>query len=196
MSDLRAKMSHMTTIGRLPRARTVRVVTSSLMCGTVLGLMCAAGHTIIPALADRIGPGAWGYLGTVGVLTALGLAPFMLVTRRPPVRIAVLTATATLAVAHLGGARHWPEQAALYWCVALAVGWVAWRAARYLPVLLTMRRAERLLRRHRSTGEGRVWSARDWEWAYTHLGTPLALDFASKFRRLQSVTPDHPDHRT
>ena len=140
MSDLRARMAGMT------RFRTVRVLSAGLMFIALVSLIYRAEHRTIAALAARIGPGAWGYLGAAGVV-----------------------ATA---------------------------GYVLWRTVRYLPVLLTMRRAERLLRRQRSAGQGRVWSARDWEWAFTHLGTPIALEFAAKFRRLQSVGGDHPDQRT
>ena len=184
----------MTTTGRLPR--TVRVVSAGLVSGALMGVIYGAGHSTIPALAARIGPGVWGYLGVAGLLVALGLTPFLIVTRQSSVRIMVLLGVATLAVAHLASARQWPESGALYWCAAVALGFVLWGAMRRLPVLLTTRRAERLLRRHRSTGQARVWSARDWEWAYTHLGTPIALDFAAKFRRLQSVGGDYPDQRT
>lgn len=76
--------------------------------------------------------------------------------------------------------------AAVVGLVASLLVYLAVRAIVWLRVRLTHRRAAALLRRQRGTGNGdAAWRLRDWEWAYTRLGTRVGFDEAARCRMLQ-----------
>lgn len=160
----------------------------------LLGIACAAvvlaSLTYVVAtgfsvLAHTFGPGTWGYAGAAGFLAVAGPLPFALLNLRLVGRRGMLimeVGAATMALAFVGVARHWPQWSASSALLAAMAVYLVPRAALSLPAHITRWRAVRLLRRQRGTGNDDAWSLKDWEWAYTRLGTPLALDQAARLQ--------------
>jgi hypothetical protein len=153
----------------------------------VLASLAYVMATGLSVLAHTFGPGTWGYVGAAGFLAVVGPLPFTLLNLRlfsRHDRLVMAVDASTMVVACVGVARHWHEWLSLP--AALAVYLVVRAALWSLPARITRRRALRLLRRQRGTGNEDAWSLRDWEWAYTQLGTPLALQQAAWYRWLQT----------
>lgn len=171
--------------------RKLRDVASAVLVVAGLACVVAKGSSI---MAATIGPGWWGYVGAAGFLVVVGPLPFVLLGlfgRRGWLVMAV--GSLTIAVASVGVARHWSGWSAGVWLAAVLLSCIAVREILSLPARMTRRRAVKLLRRQRGTGKTDAWSLRDWEWAYTQLGTPLAIEQAAWYRWLQ--TGPHGDPR-
>ena len=163
---------------------------SSVLFG--LALIIYVMVTGIRMMAGLIAPGIWGYLGVAGYLTLVGPAPFLLLLSRNPRWVVrnlgpvILVGAMTILLALAGSKHGWPAWVAAAWILVLPTGYLVARGLASLPVRLTRRRAARLLRR-RDDGTANAWSVDEWEWAFTQMGTPIALDQAARCRARQSL---------
>lgn len=181
----------MATLVRSEWMQKLCAAVSAVVGVAVIVYVMATGVSI---LADLIAPGVWGYLGVVGFIALIGPLPFLLLNKSIRLfgrsgGLLMLVGALTIAVASVGGDRQWPAWAAALWLAAAPLGYLAVRAILSMPAHLTHRRAAKLLRRHRAVGKGNAWSLTDWEWAYTQLGTPIALNQAAWCRMLQKCAP-------
>lgn len=173
-----------------PVRRQGAIACAVLMFAVIVHVM-ATGVSI---LAGMTGPGIWGYLGAVGWLGLVGPLPILLLGSRGAGRVMTVGAL-TIAAAGVGSEQQWPGWAVAVWLAAVPGGYLAVRAILLLPTRLTHRRAAQLLRSERRTGIDTAWSLRDWERAYTLLGTPTALNEAARCRMLQTRLPHRIQNR-
>lgn len=157
---------------------------SSCLALAVIGYVMVTGFSIV---AGAIAPGLWGYVGAAGFVTFVGPIPLLLFSRHAAAKIMVL-GLSTMTFATIAHHRQWSGWAVAAWLGGLLLAYLIARIILSLPVRLTRRRAARLLRRHRAPGET-AWTLREWEWAYTQLGTKLALDQAAWCRTLRTGAP-------
>ncbi|MFV8169733.1 hypothetical protein [Mycobacterium sp. DBP42] len=149
-----------------------------------IGYVMMTGFSIV---ANAIAPGLWGYVGAAGFVTFVGPIPLLLFSRRSAAKTMVL-GLSTMTYATIAHQHQWPGWTVAAWPGGLLLTYLALRTILSIPARLTRRRAARLLRRHRATGEN-AWTLRDWEWAYTQLGTKLALHQAAWCRMLRTGVP-------
>ncbi len=167
----------------------VRTASSVLLGLALIGYVMVTG---IRMMAELIAPGIWGYLGVTGYLTLVGPAPFLFLLNRNTRWVVrnlgpvILVGAITIALAVAGGKHGWPAWVAAAWILVLPTGYLVARGLASLPLRITRRRATRLLRRH-GDGTTNAWSADEWEWAFTQIGTPIALDQAARCRQRQSL---------
>ena len=151
----------MSTLVRSGWIRKLRDVASAVLVLAGLAYVVAKGISVMAAM---IGPGSWGYVGAAGFLAVVSPLPFVLLGlfgRRGWLVMAV--GALTTAVASVGVERHWSGWPAAAWLPAVLVSYLAVRAILSLPARMTRRRAVKLLRRQRGTGNTNAWSLRDWE---------------------------------
>lgn len=164
-------------------------LSNAVITCVALGVLVYVMATGISIVAAAIAPGFWGYFGAAGFLAFIGPIPLLLLNPRAFARTGgtiLLLGLSTMTYATIAGQHYWPAWAAVAWLGGLLLIYLVVRTIRSIPLRLTRRRAERLLRRHRSTGNQDAWTLRDWEWAYTHIGTKLALDQAAWCRMLRT----------
>lgn len=178
----------MATNARSAAWAKVRTASSLLLGLALIGYVMVTG---IRMMAGLIAPGVWGYLGVAGYLTLVGPAPFLLLLNRNTRWVVrnlgpvILVGAMTIALSVAGGKHGWPAWVAAAWILVLPTGYLVARGCASLPVRLTRRRATRLLRR-RGDGTANAWSADEWEWAFTQIGTPIALHQAARCQERQS----------
>lgn len=159
----------------------ISTAASSCLVLAVIVYVIVTGLSIV---AGAIAPGFWGYVGAAGFVTFVGPIPLLLFSRYAAAKIMVL-GLSTMTFAAIAHQHQWSGWAVAAWLGGLLLAYLIVRTILSMPVRLTRRRAARLLRRHRPTGEN-AWTARDWEWAYTHIGTELALEQAAWCRMLRT----------
>ncbi|MEW2484500.1 hypothetical protein AB0876_33415 [Mycobacterium sp. NPDC049093] len=150
-------------------------------------VLAAIGYVMVTGLsivAGAIAPGLWGYVGAAGFVTFVGPIPLLLFSRRAAAKIMML-GLSTMTLATIAHQHQWPGWAVAAWLGGLLLTYLIVRIILSIPLRITRRRAARLLRRHRATGEN-AWTAHDWEWAYTQLGTKLALNQAAWCRMIRT----------
>lgn len=177
----------MSSTRRSTRAKLSTALTSCLGLAIIIYVMTTGLTTI----AATIAPNMWGYLGAAGYLIFISPLPALLFSTRwftrTGMRIMLIGAT-TITVATLAG-QHRPTWVTATWLATVALAYLAGRLITSIPTRLTHRRAQQLLRRHRATPNETAWTLRDWEWAYTHIGTTRALNQAARYRTLRTNTP-------
>lgn len=160
----------------------ISTATSSCLALGVLVYVIVTGFSIV---AGAIAPGLWGYVGAAGFVTFVGSIPLLLFSRRAATTI-MLLGLSTMTYATIAHQHQWPGWAVVAWLGGLLLAYLIVRIILSIPMRLTRRRAARLLRRHRAPGGENAWSWRDWEWAYTQIGTKLALDQAARCRLIRT----------
>lgn len=113
---------------------------------------------------------------------------------RPPARMRHLVALAGALVLAVIGLGRWCLLDAFFRGAAVGLAiYCAIQLIAHLRIRLTIWRAAALLRRQRGTGNRKTtWSAKDWEWALTRLGTRAALSEAARCRMAQNDAPRGP----
>lgn len=176
----------MTASTRPPWIAKLSAVASS---GVVLAAMVYLAVTGLSIVAGAVAPGLWGYVGAAGLFTVMASIPFLVINIRVFGRTAgrvLVAGVATVMFAQIADTNHWSGWVGAVWLGALLMAYLVLRTILSMPVRLTRRRAVRLLRRHRSVGNENAWTMADWEWAYTHIGTKIALEQAAWCRMLRT----------
>jgi hypothetical protein len=176
----------MTAPARPTWIRKLTAVAGSVLVLAAMVYVMMTGFAIV---AGNFVPGLWGYLGAIGLFTLITPIPFLLINIRAFGRTAgriIMVGAATALFASIAATNHWPGWVAAAWLGALLLAYLTVRTILSIPARLTRRRAARLLRRHRAAGNEDGWTLRDWEWAYTQIGTKLALDEAAWCRMLRT----------
>lgn len=125
-------------------------------------------------------------------LTLVGPAPFLLLLSRNTRWVlrnlgpVILVGAMTIVLSVAGGKHGWPAWVAAASILVVPTGYLVARGCASVPVRLTRRRAARLLRR-RGGGTANAWSDGEWEWAFTQIGTPIALHQAARCQERQSL---------
>lgn len=174
-------------------SRLARALPGAVTSLGVLAMFIYAWVTGFSLLAHTVAPGMWGYFGAAGflILTCAAIPAIMFAFHARRLRrglaAAVLVGAAWMAIAVVAGRSGWPSWGPMAVVSLTLAVYLVVRLIASLPVHYAGREAVKLLRRQRPDEDQR-WSWQDWEWAYTQVGSPAALQQAALLRTVHTAS--------